>query len=332
MVQDSSPTSSQPQPRSRAATDPEQHRTAIEDPHSFARPEEVSIRHLRLDLDVDFESRRLSGTATLDLDRHSNATEVVLDTWRLDVEEVLDGKGAPARFELGPDEGQFGRPLRITLAPIPHNPNGPGPETDRIVVRYRTSPEATALQWLEPRQTAGGKQPYLFTQSQAILARTWIPLQDTPSVRFTYDAHHPRAAGTARADERRESAAARRRPGIYRFRMPQAIPSYLMALAVGDLEFRELGPRSGVYAEPAMVEGAAWELEPTEDDDRPPPSGCTGRTVGAATTSWCCRRASRSAGWRIRGSPSPRRPSSPATDRWSRWSRTSWRTRGRATW
>jgi aminopeptidase N len=252
VVQDSSPSSTQPQSQPRAS-DSDRHRSAIEDPHSFARPAEASVRHLQLDLDVDFDARRLSGTATLDLDRQPNATEVVLDTWGLEIEEVRDGGGAPARFELGSDQGLLGRPLHITL----------GPRTDRVVVRYRTSPEATALQWLEPRQTAGGKQPYLFTQSQAILARTWIPLQDTPSVRFTYDATirvPPALLALMSAENPRQ----RNADGVYTFRMPQAIPSYLMALAVGDLEFRELGPRSGVYAEPGVVEGAAWELEPTE--------------------------------------------------------------------
>jgi aminopeptidase N len=242
---------------------------AIRDPHSFARPWEVSIRHLTLDLEVDFEARRLAGTAALDLEHHGDTSEVVLDTWGLEIEEVRDGGGAPARFDLGPDQGLLGRPLHVALAP----------GIDRVVVRYRTSPQATALQWLEPRQTAGGQRPYLFTQSQAILARTWIPLQDTPSVRFTYVAtvRVPPGRGyagptpppggaspTLLALMSAENPRQRNPSGAYTFRMPQAIPSYLMALAVGDLEFRELGPRSGVYAEPAVVEGAAWELEPTE--------------------------------------------------------------------
>ena len=223
------------------------------DPHSFSRPAEASIRHLVLDLDVDFATQRLAGTASLDLTRRRDASEVVLDTWGLTIEEVRDGKGAPIRFELGSEQGLRGRPLRIAL----------GEDTERVVVRYHTSPGATALQWLEPRQTAGGKEPYLFTQSQAILARTWIPLQDTPSVRFTYDATI-RVPKTLLALMSAENPKRRNEDGVYTFHMPQPIPSYLMALAVGDIEFKELGPRSGVYAEPSVVAGAAWELEPTE--------------------------------------------------------------------
>jgi aminopeptidase N len=223
------------------------------DPHSFSRPQEASVRHLRLDLDVDFAARRLAGTAVLELERSPRASELVLDTWGLAIEEVLDQRGAPASFELGADQGLLGRALTIELEP----------DTTGVSIRYRTSPEATALQWLEPRQTAGGRHPFLFTQSQAILARTWIPLQDTPSVRFTYEATVRVPAGL-RAVMSAENPRAPSSDGVHHFRMPQAIPSYLMALAVGDLGFRELGPRSGVYAEPAVVDAAAWELEPTE--------------------------------------------------------------------
>jgi leukotriene-A4 hydrolase len=256
VVQDPSSPSSQPAPSTSSSTPaaaPVAPATSVADPHSFARPEEASVRHLRLDLDVDFATRRLAGTAVLDLDRAAAASEVVLDTWGLEIEQVLDHRGAPAEFELGSDQGLLGRALRIALAP----------DAGTVTVRYRTSPEATALQWLEPRQTAGGGQPFLFTQSQAILARTWIPLQDTPSVRFTYQAT-VRVPPALLAVMSAENPQRRSSDGVYSFRMPQAIPSYLMALAVGDLEFRELGPRSGVYAEPSVVEGAAWELEPTE--------------------------------------------------------------------
>jgi aminopeptidase N len=223
------------------------------DPHSFARPWEAAVRHLALDLDVDFAARQLRGTATVDLDRAPGSTAVVLDTWGLSIEQVLDDGGAALAYELGPDRGLLGRALEIPL----------GPDTTRVSVRYRTSPEATALQWLEPRQTAGGRHPFLFTQSQAILARTWIPLQDTPSVRFTYEATVRVPAGLL-ALMSAENPRRRAADGAHTFRMPQAIPSYLMALAVGDLEFRELGPSSGVYAEPGVIEGAAWELAPTQ--------------------------------------------------------------------
>ena len=137
----------------------------------------------------------------------------------------------------------------------------------RIVVRYSTNPTSAALQWLTPAQTAGGKEPYLFSQGQAILTRTWIPTQDSPGIRQTYEARivvpaplmavmsaealtpHGEASGADRA---------------FRFKLTQPIPPDLIALAIGDLAFRPIGPRAGVYAEPSVVEKAASEFADVE--------------------------------------------------------------------
>ncbi len=226
------------------------------DPHSFARPWEVTVTHLDLELKVDFASRRLTGEATLRLDRREAAGELVLDTDGLEVLEVERGRedrAEPAQYRLGTEVPHLGRPLIVQLAP----------ETEWVRVRYRTSPAARALQWLEPRQPAGGSQPFLFTQSQAILARTWVPCQDSPGVRMTYNAviEVPRGllAVMSASNPTRVSP-----DGRYRFQMSQPIPSYLLALAVGGLEFRELSSRTGVYAEPPVIEAAAWEFADTE--------------------------------------------------------------------
>ncbi|HSL81623.1 MAG TPA: leukotriene A4 hydrolase C-terminal domain-containing protein, partial [Thermoanaerobaculia bacterium] len=231
-----------------------------DDPHSFARPNEVAVRHLALDLTVDFDARRIEGRASLDLERHApGADRVVLDTWGLDVRRVSLGGGAEARFELGEADEHLGRPLTVELGPA-----GEG-GADTVHVEYATGPDARAVQWLTPEQTSSGK-PFLFTQSQAILARSWIPLQDTPAVRFTYEAliRTPRAPEGLLALMSAENPTEVAADGVYRFEMPQAVPSYLMALAVGELEFREIGARSGVYAEPPVVERAAWEFADTE--------------------------------------------------------------------
>ena len=238
-------------PQAAATTAPA---TAPADPHSYARPAEARVTHLDLDLGVDFAARRLSGRASLRLERAPGARQVVLDTRDLEVRRV--GAGAEDRettFRLGEPRPWLGQALVIDL------PAG----ADVVHVDYATRPEAAALQWLEPRQTAGGEHPFLFTQSQAILARTWIPLQDTPAVRMTYDATVRVPAGLMAV----MSASNPQRPsadGVYRFSMPQAIPSYLMALAVGDLEFRAIGETTGVYAEAPVVERAAWEFADTQ--------------------------------------------------------------------
>ncbi|MDH3255183.1 MAG: M1 family metallopeptidase [Acidobacteriota bacterium] len=222
------------------------------DPHSFANLAEVRVRHLELDLEVDFETRRLTGQATLTLAPHT-ASRLVLDTRDLEIDAiVLDGV-TEASFSLGPPQPLLGQALEIELD-----------STTRVVgISYRTSPRAEALQWLTPEQTAGGAAPFLFSQSQAILARTWVPCQDSPAVRMTYEA-------TIRVPQGLMALMSATNPiraapdGIHSFSMPQPIPSYLLALAVGDLEFRSLGPRSGVYAEPSIVDDAAWEFADTE--------------------------------------------------------------------
>ncbi len=227
------------------------------DPHSYADISGFRTRHVALDLTVDFSRRRLSGSATLDLQRlEAKAQTLILDTRDLDIVAVEAGDRhslKPTSFTLGARDAILGSPLRIAM------PAG----ADRVRIRYATRPEASGLQWLTAQQTADKKHPFLFTQSQAIHARSWIPLQDTPQVRVTYDARirTPKALLAVMGAENELPA---RRDGDYRFRMPQPIPSYLFALAVGDLEFRAIGARTGVYAERSVVKAAAKEFEDTE--------------------------------------------------------------------
>lgn len=224
--------------------------------HSFARPESVAVTHLALDLTVDFTARRLHGRASLSLDRRADGEPLRLDTRGLEIRGVTrEGASGEedAPFELGEQDPNLGRGLTVELAP----------DTEVVHVDYATSPDAAAVQWLEPAQTSGD-HPFLFTQSQAILARTWVPCQDTPAVRMTYSATvkvPPELMAVMSAENLREKSS----DGVYRFSMPQPIPSYLLALAVGDLAFRPLSERAGVYAEPAVVEAAAWELAETEE-------------------------------------------------------------------
>ncbi len=222
-------------------------------PHSAARPHEVEITHLHLDLTVDFDNSRLAGSAKLDLNRRNTDAPLRLDTRGLDIASVTDAAGAALTWKLGETSAQLGTPLVVTLSD----------QTKQVVVHYQTTDGADALQWLTPQQTTDKQHPFLFTQSQAILARTWVPCQDTPAVRMTYSAKlqvPPELLAVMSAS----NPQARNNSGIYHFEMKQAIPSYLLALAVGDLQFQSIGPRSGVYAEPSVLEKAAWELADTE--------------------------------------------------------------------
>ncbi len=224
------------------------------DPHSFANISEVVVTNLDLDVRVDFDKKQIAGKATLSINNKTGARRLLLDTRDLAIEKVTLGKDErAAKFSLGGEVKYMGRPLEIEIAP----------DTKEVNVYYATSPQAAAVQWLDPAQTAGKKRPFLFTQSQAILARSWVPCQDTPSVRQTYRARVQTppdllAVMSAKNGTKKDP------DGIYNFEMPQPIPSYLLALAVGDIEFRSLGPRSGVYAEPSVVERAAYELADIE--------------------------------------------------------------------
>ena len=225
----------------------------LRDPHSYANAHEVRVEHIALDLAADFEKRQLTGTATLRIKNSGGAKELVLDTRGLDIHSVKLQPGDTATpFILDGNDPILGRKLEI-----PINAN-----TASVAIHYATSPGARALQWLDPAQTAGKKHPFLLSQSQSINARSWVPLQDTPSVRFTYDATL-RVPKELLAVMSAENPQARNEEGVYRFTMPQPIPSYLLAIAIGDLEFRPFDTRSGVYAEPPLIDAAANEFADT---------------------------------------------------------------------
>lgn len=221
------------------------------DPHSYAIPSEARVKHLAWKAVVDFDSRTIDGTATWEIE-NSGADSIRLDTKGLVIRSVkVDNKNT--MYRLGSDDPVRGQVLTIPISE----------DTRTIDIQYQTSPQAEALQWLSPAQTAGKQSPFLFTQSQAILARSWIPCQDTPAVRFTYEAEVtvPRdLLALMSASNPKEKNAT----GTYVFRMEQPIPSYLLALAVGDLTFEPISDRSGVYAEKAIVDKAAWEFADLE--------------------------------------------------------------------
>ena len=228
------------------------------DRHSFANPAEVVVRHLDLDWDVRFDRRTLDGSATLHIERVvEGAGALRLDTRDLSITAVeLSDDGAlwtPAPFTLGDVDPILGAPLEVTLSET----------ATRVRIAYTTSPGASGVQWLEPAQTAGKTHPFMLTQSQAIHARSWIPLQDTPGVRVTYSAT-VRTPSALRAVMSAAHDAETPLDGAFRFEMRQPVPSYLIALAVGDLAFRPMGARTGVYAEPSVVESAAAEFDDTE--------------------------------------------------------------------
>ena len=257
------------------------------DPHSFGRPDQVRVVHVGLNWAVDFDAQTLTGDAILLLDRVDPEAPLRLDSRDLAIRGVYAAKlpeasiakgehGAPelagdavrnasewveATYTVGSTDAAFGAPITIELPP----------GANAVKLTYATRPGATGLQWLAPEQTAGKKAPFLYSQSQAIHARSWIPGQDSPGVRTTWDAR-------VVVDERYMAAMAAEQLGpvpraesdksdgttTFAFVMPQPVPAYLIALAVGELERREIGPRTAVYADPAVVEQAADEFADME--------------------------------------------------------------------
>lgn len=222
------------------------------DPHSCFDDTQPLTKRLRLVLGIDFSSHRVHGRATLELAAPSAGT-LDLDTKGLRIESVFTEGGAAIPWALEAEEAVLGRRLRLAL------PAG----TRAVTLMYETSPDAGGLQWLTPTQTRGKRHPFLFSQFQPIHARTVVPLQDSPRARVSYHAEItvPEALSAVMS-----AGPAGARPGpipgtrTFAFEMPQPIPPYLLALAVGDLESRDLSPRSRVWAEPATVDAAAWEF------------------------------------------------------------------------
>ena len=228
------------------------------DPLSYANYDQVKTRALHLDLKADFTKKTLAGHAVLTLDwLDKNARRLDLDTRELAISkiEALDARGrwAPVKYTLDKFDAEKGQALHIDLPR----------QAPQVRIYYRTAPTASALQWLTPAQTLSGKRPFMFSQSETINARSWAPVQDTPSVRFTYTARieAPEGLRVVMSADNDPKATGK---GGWKFNMPQPIPSYLLAIGIGELEARTLGGRTGVYAEPKRIAAAAYELADTE--------------------------------------------------------------------
>jgi leukotriene-A4 hydrolase len=223
------------------------------DPHSYTDLSQGQIAHIDLRLAVDFKTHILEVEAEYRLEKPVNGS-LFLDTSKIDLKEALAG-GRPVDWEFDQENELLGERLHLKALE----------NVSSFTLAFRTSPDARALQWLPAPQTAGGKHPFLYSQCQAIHARSIFPCQDSPSVRFTFSAEAEvpgplTAVIAAELVEVQERGKSR----IFRYSMPQPIPSYLFALGAGNLVFHELGPRTGVYAEPEIIEAAAWEFAENE--------------------------------------------------------------------
>jgi leukotriene-A4 hydrolase len=222
----------------------------VKDSHSFSNSAEAVVKHLDLDIKVDFDTQTISGKASWQIENISKGNEIIFDENTLNITKVTLGDDEKeTKFELGKEVEFHGRPLHITIEP----------NTTKVNIYYSTTKESIALQWLKPEQTADKKKPFVFSQGESIWSRTWIPCQDSPGVRFTYNAKVtvPKdlmAVMSAVNPQQKNDT------GVYTFKQEKAIPSYLMAIAVGDIEFKSIDNRTGVYAEHTVIDKAKWEF------------------------------------------------------------------------
>ncbi len=226
-------------------------KTYTEESHSYAQPNDAVITHLDLNIDVNFETQIISGTATYDI-INNGASEIILDSKFLTIKEAT-ADGEKTTFSLGDMDKSLGQPLTIAIKE----------STKKIAITYETTSKTEALQWLNAQQTADKTNPFLFTQGQAILTRTWIPIQDSPQIRITYDAT-VKVPSNLMAVMSAENPKVKTKDGVYHFKMVQPIPAYLIALAIGDIEYKAISNRTGVYAEKSMIEKVHTEFSDME--------------------------------------------------------------------
>ncbi len=222
-----------------------------QDPHSYAKAD-AKVSHLNWIADVDFDNKKIKAVANWTIETQSGATDIYFDIYDLQIDSVLVD-GANTNYALSPFDEHLGQGLRIPISE----------SAKQVSIYYSTGDDARALQWLDPGQTADKSHPFLFTQSQAILARSWVPTQDSPGIRFTYDAkvNVPKdMMALMSASNPMELSD----DGSYKFEMPQAIPSYLLAMAVGNVRFEAISDRTGVYAEPSLLDTSAYEFADLE--------------------------------------------------------------------
>ena len=225
------------------------------DVHSYARPLEARVTHVALDLAVDFTAKRIAGTATLDIQARPGVNSIILDDKGLEITRIAAADGAPLTYKVGATDPNLGAPLEIAIGPV-----------RKIVITYKSAPDSGALQWLTPAQTVGKKYPYLFSQGESIENRSWIPTQDSPGIRQSWEAkiHVAKPLTAVMSAPKAAEPVTDGDTRTFFFKMDHPVASYMIAIGVGDLAFRSLGPRTGVWTEPGMLDKAAAELSDTE--------------------------------------------------------------------
>ena len=224
------------------------------DDHSYSNLREIHTTHLDLELEVNFQNKTIYGVARHTMN-NNNTDTAIFDINGLLIQKVTLGSKNHEKetdFVIGnmDKDSILGQPLLVTTKN----------KTQQINIYYQTTENSAALDWLDSNLTSSKTKPFLYTQGQAILTRTWIPIQDSPSNRITYSAKvtvpDDLMAVMSAKNKRVKSS-----DGNYFFEMKKPIPSYLIALAVGDLSYQSLGPNTGFYCEPELAQACLFEFQ-----------------------------------------------------------------------
>lgn len=225
---------------------------SVFDNHSYSNIRQIRTKHLHLELDVNFENKTIYGVARHEMENFG-ADTAIFDIKGLDIQKITLGKGNEKEtdFMIGQwdKDSILGQPLLVKISP----------DTKFVNIYYKTTDKTEALDWLSPSLTAGKEHPYMYSQGQAILTRSWIPLQDSPANRLTYSAK-VKVPKDLMAVMSAKNPTKKNVEGVYEFQMNQPIPCYLIAIAVGNLNYRKLGSNCGVYSEPEMIRSCAYEF------------------------------------------------------------------------
>ena len=224
------------------------------DDHSYSNLREIHTTHLDLELEVNFQNKTIYGVARHTMN-NNNSDTAIFDINGLLIQKVTLGTinhEKETDFVIGnmDKDSILGQPLLVTTRN----------KTQQINIYYQTTENSAALDWLDSNLTSSKTKPFLYTQGQAILTRTWIPIQDSPSNRITYSAKvsvPDDLMAVMSAKNKRENIS----NGNYFFEMKKPIPSYLIALAVGDLSYQSLGPNTGFYCEPELAKACLFEFQ-----------------------------------------------------------------------
>lgn len=234
------------------------------DPNTLSNYNAWRTKHTTANFSIDFDAKRLHGSVTLTFQRLANQRQIILDTSYLSVSDVKIA-GSKVDWKLASQRQEpYGTPLTIEV-PAKHAESSSS-ELD-VEIEVATTKDCTALQWMTPAQTSNKKHPYMFSQCQAIHARSLLPCQDTPDVKSTYTFNLrsplPVLASGLPTGAKDFMPGENGKPGtlLYTFQQDVPMPSYLFAVASGDLASASIGPRSTVWTGPEELTASQWEFE-----------------------------------------------------------------------